>query len=197
MDIKSKEIEIVKIEELKPNPKNRNKHSEEQVARLAEIIKYQGFRTPVIVSNQTGQIVAGHGRLLAAKKLGLKQIPVTYQDFESPEQEYAAQVSDNAISSWAELDFSGINADIGDLGPDFDINLLAIKGFTMDAFERVRTVNSGDESSEWVGLPDFEPGQKEIKLTCIFSTELERELFVQKHKLPVDAKHSGQWTSRI
>lgn len=47
-------------------------------------------------------------------------------------QEYADIQADNALAAWAELDFSGINADIGDLGPDFDIDLLGIKNFSLD-----------------------------------------------------------------
>lgn len=123
-------IEWVKTENLRPNPKNRNVHSDEQIERLAEIIKYQGWRFPV-VADKENVIWAGHGRVLAAKKIGVKEIPVSYQEFTSPEQAYAFLVSDNAIASWAELDLSGINSDIGDLGPDFDIDLLGIKEFSI------------------------------------------------------------------
>jgi DNA modification methylase len=136
VEIQAKEVRLVPIGEIKPNPTNRNKHSQEQIDRLAEIIKYQGFRSPIVVSNQTGMVVMGHGRILAAKKLGIKEVPVIFQDFDSPKQEYAAQVSDNAIASWAELDLSGINADLGDLGPDFDLDLLGIKNFTLDVAEK-------------------------------------------------------------
>ena len=132
MEIRSKEITLVDISELRPNPKNRNIHSTEQIDRLAEIIKFQGFRSPVIVSNQSGFIVAGHGRTLASAKLGIQKVPVIYQDFESEEMEYSAMVSDNAIASWAELDLSGINSDLGELGPDFDINLLGLKEFELE-----------------------------------------------------------------
>jgi hypothetical protein len=131
--IQSKDISIVKIETIKPNPNNRNKHSPEQIERLCEIIRYQGFRIPLVVSNQSGFLVCGHGRLEAAKKMGLAHVPVIYQDFEDAQQEYAAGVSDNSIGSWAELDLVGINADIGDLGPDFDLDLLGIKDFMMNA----------------------------------------------------------------
>lgn len=139
--IKSKDIQTVAIKDLKLNPKNRNKHPEEQIERLAKIIEYQGFRNPVIVSNRTGLVVAGHGRIDAAKRLGYKELPVMFQDFESEEQEYAAQVSDNAIAYWSELDLSGINADLPDLGPDFDIDVLGIKAFSLD--------------------PNFEPGTED------------------------------------
>jgi hypothetical protein len=134
--IKSNSIEFVEIAKCVPNKANRNKHSDEQIRRLADIIQYQGFRSPLIISNRSGLIVAGHGRLLAAKFLGLTHVPVMYQDFESEEQEYAAQVSDNAIALWAELDLSGINADIGDLGPDFNVDMLGIKSFSVDVSEK-------------------------------------------------------------
>jgi len=137
MDIKSKEIKIVPIGEIKPNPNNRNKHGQDQVDRLVEIIKYQGFRSPLVVSNLSGLLVHGHGRLLAAQRLGLQNVPVIYQDFSDDAQEYASMVSDNAISGWSVLDFSGINFDLPELGPDFDLNMLGIKDFNLDVSEKL------------------------------------------------------------
>jgi hypothetical protein len=128
-------VELVDIEDIKPNEKNRNEHPEEQIDRLCELITYQGFRVPLIVSKLSGLLVCGHGRLLAAKKLGLKKVPVSYQDFESEEQEFAFMVSANAIASWANLDFKGINFDLPELGPDFDLNMLAIKDFVLEPAE--------------------------------------------------------------
>lgn len=145
--IRSKEIRLVPIGEIQPNPKNRNKHSEEQIKRLCEIIEYQGFRKPLVVSNQSGLLVAGHGRLMAAQRLGFTELPVIFQDFDSPEQEYADMVADNAISSWAELDLSGINADLPDLGPDFDIDLLGIKNFKIDVAEKQEDPGPGSTPS--------------------------------------------------
>lgn len=124
--------ELVDPNELKNHPKNRNKHGQDQIERLAKMYEYHGVRHPIIVSKQTGLIVAGHGRKLAALRAGIKEFPVVYQDFESSEAEYAFIQSDNAIALWAELDLSSINADIGDLGPDFDIDLLGIRNFALD-----------------------------------------------------------------
>lgn len=128
-------IEMVAPNKLKPRPDNRNKHPDDQIDRLVKVIEYQGFRRPIIVSNQSGQIVCGHGRLLAAKRLKLKQVPVIYQDYTSPEQEYADHVADNAIAEWADLDLSAINTDLASLGEDFDIELLGLKDFTVAAEE--------------------------------------------------------------
>ena len=87
--IKSDKISIVDIEQVIPNPKNANRHSIEQIKRLEKLIKYQGFRNPLIISNRTGFLVVGHGRLEAAINLGMQKVPVIYQDFESEAQEYA------------------------------------------------------------------------------------------------------------
>lgn len=140
---------LVPLNELKPHPKNRNRHGDDQVSRLAHIFEYQGIRHPIIVSNLSGFIVAGHGRLAAATKLGFKEFPVDYQDFGSEEEEYAFLVSDNAVALWAELDLSGINADIGDLGPDFDIDLLGIKNFTIEVADK-EGLTDEDEIPEFV-----------------------------------------------
>lgn len=138
------DTKMVPIYDLKPHPKNRNSHPKEQIERLAQILKYQGWRYPIKVSNRSGFITSGHGRIEAARVLGLTEVPVSYQDYESEEQEYADIVADNAIASWSELDFSGINTDIGDLGP-FDIDLLGIKNFTVEALDKFEPQCDEDE----------------------------------------------------
>lgn len=149
MKIRCEYKKLVPLKELKPHPKNRNAHGADQVARLAHIFEYQGIRHPIIVSNLSGFIVAGHGRLAAATKLKFKEFPVDYQDFGSEKEEYAFLVSDNAVALWAELDLSGINADIGDLGPDFDIDLLGIKNFTVEVADKEGECDE-DEIPEYV-----------------------------------------------
>lgn len=198
MNIKSNEIKLVNINDIQPNNKNRNYHSEEQIDRLVEIIKYQGFRSPLIISNRSGILVSGHGRLLAARKLGLAKLPVIYQDFDSEEQEYAAGISDNSITSWSQLDLSGINFDITDLGPDFDLDLLGIRNFHVDVNDKViNEVNKSDETAAWVGMPEFEIADEDIKLTMVFLTELERDLFVEKNNITITNKRKNVWTSRL
>lgn len=120
---------------LKDHPKNRNKHSKEQIERLAKLYEFHGVRHPIIVSKLSGCIVAGHGRKLAGIKAGMTEMPVVFQDFESEMAEYAFLQADNAIALWAELDLSGINSDIPEFDPDFDIDMLGINNFTIDPQE--------------------------------------------------------------
>jgi DNA modification methylase len=136
MKVQAKEIELVSIDLLVPHPKNMNKHPDSQIERLAKLIEYQGFRNPVVVQKGTNLIVAGHGRLLAAKKLGYKKVPVTFQEFDSDAQLYAYMTSDNAIASWAELDLAMVNPETLGLGPDFDIDMLGIKDFVLEPIEK-------------------------------------------------------------
>lgn len=153
MEIKSTDITVTPIGTLVFNPKNNNKHPKEQIDRLAQLIEYQGFRNPIVVSTRTGFVVAGHGRIEAAKKLGIKDVPVMFQDFESEAQEYAYLTSDNAIAAWAELDLSAVNTEMLDLGPDFDIDLLGIKDFELIAEEKYADGEKGSMERNFIAPP--------------------------------------------
>ena len=146
MEVRSKNIEMVSVSELTPHPKNMNSHPEDQINRLCKLIEYQGFRNPLVVQKGTNLIVAGHGRLEAAKKLGIVEVPVTYQEFESEAQLYAYMVSDNAIASWSDLDISAIDLEVKDL--DLDIDLLGIKDFELTDIEELDPQTDEDEVPE-------------------------------------------------
>jgi ParB-like chromosome segregation protein Spo0J len=126
VEVKSKEIELVDIDLLVENPKNNNKHPKDQIDRLAKIIKAHGFRNPLTVSNRSGFVLCGHGRIAAAKQLGMKQLPIIRQDFENEAEEYAHMTADNAIASWAEIDKNLILEELDNIGLQ-DIELLGIK----------------------------------------------------------------------
>lgn len=123
--------QMIPIGDLKPHPKNRNKHPDEQIVRLAQILEYQGWRQPIKVSRLSGFITAGHGRLLAAQKLGLTEVPVNFQEYESDAQEYADLTADNAIALWAEIDLVDLRDDMKSFS-DLDVNLLGLNGFQIE-----------------------------------------------------------------
>lgn len=122
--------EIVKIEELKENPKNPNKHSEEQIKLLGEVIKQTGWRAVITVSTLSGLIVKGHGRLQAAIKAGFKEVPVEYQNFKDEEEEMAALLADNKIAELAEID----NEMLREIFNEFDFEDLSLTGYSQDEF---------------------------------------------------------------
>ncbi len=124
-------LKLVDPRTLKKDPNNRNKHPDEQIDRFCKLLQTYGMRWPIIVSEATGVIKAGEGRLLAALKLGMPQVLVSYQEFESEQIEYGFGISDNAIASWAELDLASIQTDVAALGDGYDIDLLGIEDFAL------------------------------------------------------------------
>lgn len=95
---------IVPIEKVIPNPRNPNTHPAEQIKLLGRIIQAAGWRQPITVSNRSGFIVKGHGRLLAAKKAGLTEVPVDYQEYANEAEEYADLIADNRLAELSEID---------------------------------------------------------------------------------------------
>jgi hypothetical protein len=111
---------------LVPNPKNANRHNDQQIQLLAKIMKFQGWRHPIVVSKRSGFIVAGHGRLMAAKLNGWTEAPVDEQDFENEAAEVAFLVSDNTIAELAETDLAKVQDLVLEMPKDFDIDLFGI-----------------------------------------------------------------------
>lgn len=92
------------IKELKPYKKNAKKHSKEQVEQIANSIKEFGFTQPVIIDKHNS-VVAGHGRILGAKKVGLKQVPTVCLEELTEEQIKAYRLVDNKLneSEWDDV----------------------------------------------------------------------------------------------
>lgn len=109
---------IVTLEKLIPNPKNPNTHSDEQVKLLGRIIQATGWRQPITVSNRSGFIVKGHGRLLAARAAGLTEAPVDFQEYATEAEEWADLVADNRLAELSEID----NALLMDIFQDIDLS---------------------------------------------------------------------------
>lgn len=126
---KNDKLVWVDINELKPHPENANKHPQSQIEQLAKIINYQGFRSPIIVSNRSGFITVGHGRLEAAKLNGLTRVPVSYQDYDDESQELAHMHADNSIALQAEIDMTKVNESVKKINFNLDVDFLGFKDF--------------------------------------------------------------------
>ena len=95
---------MVPLGEIKPHPKNPNRHSTEQITLLAKIIMKNGFRAPICVSNRSGLVTRGHARFAAATLLGAATVPVDFQDYASDDDEVADMLADNHIAEFSERD---------------------------------------------------------------------------------------------
>ena len=124
----------VDVVDLVEHPRNPNKHSDKQIALLAKIIRNQGWRNPIVVSADSGFIVAGHGRLMAAKVLNVEQVPVDFQPFDNEAEEYAHLIADNRIAELAEADKSELAKLVRELEDKIDLDLT---GFDAPSLEEL------------------------------------------------------------
>src|SRR5512142_2733082 len=93
----ARRIEIWPTDRLVPYARNARTHSDEQVAQIAASIVEFGFNAPILVDSKAG-IIAGHGRLLAARKLSLAEVPVVVLDHLSETQRRAYIIADNKLA---------------------------------------------------------------------------------------------------
>lgn len=106
---------LVRLGELREHPRNPNRHPQSQIDLLAQIITRTGWRHPITVSNLSGCIVAGHGRLYAARAAGLSEAPVDYQDFASTDEELEHLLADNRLAELSAKDDEAVAAILRDL----------------------------------------------------------------------------------
>lgn len=149
IEIKAKDVQMVEVGNIIDNPKNPNRHSIEQIERLAKMIKFAGFRDPLIVSNRTGFLLCGHGRKQAAESLGMTHLPVSYQDFSNEAEEYTFMTGHNEIARWSELDMQSLYSELDSLTlAGIDLDLLGIEGFTLPSVDKLDPQCDEDEVPE-------------------------------------------------
>src|ERR1700674_1368960 len=97
------QVESWPIERLIPYARNARTHSDAQIAQIAASIREFGFNNPILVDSASG-VIAGHGRLLAARKLGLEEVPVIVLDHLSEADKRAYIIADNRLAELAGWD---------------------------------------------------------------------------------------------
>jgi hypothetical protein len=168
---------MVETVKLIPNPRNPNKHPDKQLQLLAKIIAVQGWRNPITVSNLSGFIVRGHGRLLAAQVLELEQCPVDYQDYANEAEEWADLIADNRLAELAEMNFSVLADVLLELDTaNFD---MALTGFEPGELKNIMAWTP--EGKAFEASEQKEPERKadcfvEIYCTLLALTEMEATL---------------------
>lgn len=172
------ELNIVykNIKELKPYKKNAKKHSKEQVEQIANSIKEFGFTQPVII-DKNNCVVAGHGRILGAKKAGLKQVPTVTLEELTEEQIKAYRLVDNKLNE-SDWDFSLLDEELENLTEDIDMDLF---GFDIDM--------SDEELERAIKEVKFKTKEKHLVIVSCKNEqqtlELERKLKQKGYKCEV------------
>jgi DNA modification methylase len=138
------------LDRLIPHARNARTHSEEQIAQIAGSIAEFGFVNPVLVGDD-GVIVAGHGRVLAARKLGLTEAPVIVLSHLTPPQRRALMIADNRIAENAGWDEEMLAAELAALrDDDIDLGLLGFEDAEIDRL----LAGTGDQSGDVDQAPD-------------------------------------------
>lgn len=144
-------IELWPVDRLKPYERNARTHAPDQVAKIAASIAEFGFTNPVLVDSADG-IIAGHGRLMAAKELGLSEVPVIVLDHLTDAQRRAYILADNKLALDAGWDNDMLAAELATLQDDgFDLELT---GFSDDELAGLLDGENDNEPEEKPGDGD-------------------------------------------
>ena len=139
--------------ELIPYVNNSRTHSEQQVQQVASSIKEFGFTNPILIDEQDG-IIAGHGRLLAAQKLKLDEVPTITLEGLTEAQRKAYVIADNQLALNADWDIDALKVEVDRLTElDFDIDLL---GFDDDFLSSLLEEDPADGLTDEDSVPDVE-----------------------------------------
>lgn len=192
--------ETVPLDSLRPHPRNYCRHPEDQLAHLAQSLREHGVYRNVVVARD-GTILAGHGVVQAARMLGLDAIPVCRLALD-PDEPRALKVlaGDNEIRHLAEADDRALSELLkqikdedpaGLLGTGYDEMMLANLVLVTRPESEVKDF---DEAAEWVGMPEYDEGEKTLQLVVNFRSEADRDAFVERNDLVIDQSKGGKST---
>ena len=193
------QVEVVALADLRPHPRNYRGHPEDQIEHIMESIREHGvYRNIVVARDHT--ILAGHGVVEAARRLGLAEIPVRRLPI-APDDPRALKVltGDNEIEHLGEQDDRALTEllreikekDVaGLLGTGFDEMMLANLVFVTRPESEVQGF---DEAAAWVGMPEYDAGQEPLKIMVSFANEEDRADFLRALGSPHLTKANSLW----
>ena len=137
---------------MRPASRNARTHSDAQVQQIARSIGEFGWTNPILVDEHNA-IIAGHGRLEAAKLRGLAEVPTITLAGLSDAQKRALALADNQLALNAGWDADTLRAELGELGAaGFDVTLI---GFSEAEIDQLKALDV-DPMAEWQGMPEFD-----------------------------------------
>jgi DNA modification methylase len=158
------QIKTVTVDKLIPYVRNSRTHSDAQIAQIAASIKEFGWTNPILVDAENG-IIAGHGRLMAARKLGYTEVPVIELKDMTETQKRAYVIADNQLALNAGWDFSLLSLEVADLKEnDFDLDLL---GFDPKELEKLLEPEEVEGLTDEDAVPEV-PEEPKTKLGDIY-----------------------------
>jgi hypothetical protein len=187
MNQTSKTIEEIKVDDLIPYATNSRTHSPEQVAQIAASIQEFGFTNPVLI-DANGTIIAGHGRVLAARKLALKEVPCIRLGHLTPAQVRAYVIADNKLALNAGWNEELLASELKALREDgFNIELT---GFVADELADIFGGDDGEgsEYTKKIEAPIYTPKGERPAVAELTDSSRASELIrrIEGAKLPED-----------
>lgn len=143
----------ISVDDLIPYINNARTHSDDQVTQIASSIKEFGFTNPILIDKDNG-IIAGHGRVMAAKKLGYKEVPAIMLDHLTDTQRKAYILADNKLALNSGWDNELLSLELNDL-TDLDFNL------DLTGFSEIELANLIGVTADEVDMPELRDGDKE------------------------------------
>lgn len=187
---------MVPVDSLRAHPRNYRSHPEDQLEHITRSMDLHGVYRNVVIARD-GTLLAGHGVVLAARRLGLVELPVVRLDVD-PDDPAALQVltGDNEIANLASDDDRMLTELLRELAEE-DLDALLGTGYSAEqaAALALATRPRGElpdqnAANEWIGLPEFEAGEPTIRVVVKFLTAEERDAWVAQCGLV-------EWTQRV
>jgi hypothetical protein len=192
-------LETVTVSGLRPHPRNYRAHPDDQIDHLVESIREHGLYRNIVIARD-GTILAGHGVVQAARKMGLESVPVYRLDL-GPDDPRALKVlaGDNEIGHLGEIDDRALSEMLkeikdtdltGLLGTGYDEMMLTNLLFVTRPASEIQDFN---EAAEWVGMPEYDAGQLPLKVVVSFRNEEDRLEFARILGLTFTEKTRSTW----
>lgn len=176
-----KDLQFWNLESLQPYERNSRHHSAEQVERICQSMKEFGFTNPILVDGENG-IIAGHGRLEAAKKLGLKEVPVIQLGHLTDEQKRAYVIADNKMAELSHWNMETLKSELSELKElNFDLNMTGFQSFEIDSLLNVDLNDVGfdlPENDKKSGSDEQVPTEGFKQVTLLYKPD-EHEEYLQ------------------
>tara|TARA_R110000751_G_scaffold92964_1_gene181690 strand:+ start:152 stop:715 length:564 start_codon:yes stop_codon:yes gene_type:complete len=181
-------IELATIKDLIPYARNARIHSDVQVSQIAASIKEFGWTNPILIDSDKG-IIAGHGRLLAARKLGLTEVPVISLEGLTDTQKRAYILADNRIATNAGWDIEMLGLELDELNEDIDLTLA---GFTTAEIDGILAGGGGEdlEEADPQAYPENVREKITIKVDSTFVQEITDlvERYCKEHAISMELR---------
>ena len=186
MAVTTKLVEV-KTDRLVPYANNAKKHGEDQINRLKDSISEFGFVSPCLIDKDYN-IIAGHGRWEAAKRLGMESVPCVFVEGLTEEQRKAYIIADNRLGELGEWDMDLVADELRSLSEaGFEFELTGFDTFELADFdEETNAIKGVSKYSSKVNIPQYEPTGEEVSVEECVDLDKTYELMAEIDKADID-----------